>query len=70
MGNNLLNIKWTIVKKYHRYRPRQKNCDLCLSEKLEISTKLNNVKNLNKRTDIGNKCALHKKRHTLKYYNE
>ena len=61
-------IKWTIVKKCHRYTPGQKNCDLCLSEKVEIVKNLNNPQNLNKRTDIGNKCTQHRNKYTLKFY--
>ena len=61
-------IKWDIMKKCHKYRPRQKISEICLSEKLEIVKKnLNNSNNMNKITDIGNnKCTLHKNKHTFR----
>ena len=60
------NIKWPIIKKCQRYKPEQKACDLC--EKLEIVKTLNKENNLNKRTDIKNKCTLHTNSRTLKFY--
>ena len=44
----------------------QKDCDLCLTEKLHIIKKSMNPKSINKRTDISNKC-IHKK---LFYYKK
>ena len=38
---------------------------LCLCEKLFIVKNMNNPKLLNKRSAIGNKCTLHKKKHFL-----
>ena len=59
-------IKWEIIAKSHAYKTGQTTCNLCLSEKLFIVKNLNNPKSLNKRTDIGNKCTLHKKKNFLK----
>ena len=61
-------IKWQILKKCAKYQPGQGPCDLCLSEKLFIVKNLTNPKNLNKRTDIGNKCVLHTKKHRLDHF--
>ena len=57
-------IDWSIIKVCHTYKPGNKACDLCLSEKLFIIKNLNNPKSLNKRTDIANKCP-HRKKHFL-----
>ena len=59
-------IKWNILKKCHKYSPGMSICDTCLSEKFYIIKDMNNPKNLNKRTDIGNKCVQHRKKHKLK----
>ena len=61
-------IKWQILKKCTKYQPGSGSCDLCLSEKLFIVKNLRNPKNLNKRTDIGNKCVIHTKKHKLDRY--
>ena len=50
------NIKWKILKRCSTYTPGQKQCDLCLQEKTFIIKNLNNPRNINQRTDIGNKC--------------
>ena len=63
------NIKWEILKKCHRYQPGQQQCDLCLSEKVYILQNSRNPKSVNKRTDIGNKCTLHKNKRALCFYN-
>ena len=60
-------IKWTILKECRRYTPGQKTCQLCLSEKLFIVKNLNNPSSLNKRSDIGNKCYIHRKKHFLNH---
>ena len=57
-------IKWKFLRKCKQYAPGQKACDLCLSEKHFILTSLHQTNNLNKRTDLGNKCP-HKKWYTL-----
>ena len=58
-------ITWQIMKKCHEYKPGMTTCDICLSEKFFIVKNLRNTKNLNKRTDIGNKCVQHVKKHKL-----
>ena len=58
------NIKWKILKKCTIQKPSQETCDLCTSEKLYILKNIRNPKNINKRSDIGNKCK-HKNRHML-----
>ena len=58
------NIKWTILKKCKVYSPGQTNCDLCLSEKMHIIKNLKKTENINKRTDIGNRCP-HQRKHSL-----
>ena len=58
------NIKWEIIKKCRTYQPGNQNCDLCLSEKLNIIKNANNPYNINKRNDIATKCA-HSKNFTL-----
>ena len=59
------NINWEFLKECQSYAPGQKACDLCLSEKFFIVQNLHRVNNLNKRTDLGNKCP-HKKFYTLR----
>ena len=51
------NIKWSILKLCKIYSPGQKDCDLYLSGKFFIIKNLNKTRNLNKKTDIGNKCV-------------
>ena len=58
-------IKWEIIAKCHPYKTGQATCNLCLCEKLFIVKNMNNPKSLNKRSDIGNKCTLHKKKFFL-----
>ena len=58
-------IEWQILKQCQRYAPGQKTCQLCLWEKVFIVKNLNNPNSLNKRTDVGNKCVLHRKKHYL-----
>ena len=58
-------IKWEIIAKCKPYQAGQTTCNLCLSEKLHILKNMNSPKSLNKRSDIGNKCTLHKKKHFL-----
>ena len=58
-------IKWEIIAQCHPYQAGQSTCNLCLSEKLHILKNINSPKSLNKRSDIGNKCTLHKKKHFL-----
>ena len=74
LWNNNLNpepvIKWQILQECKQYRPGQKACLLCTTEKLYIILNANNTKNINLRTDFGKKRP-HKKRYTLdKPYTE
>ena len=60
------NVQFKIEKKCSTYKPSQKSCDLCLSEKYYIIKNLQKPNNLNKITDIGNKCT-HVRNSTLQY---
>ena len=57
-------IQWSILKKSHTYKPGQKHCNLCLSEKLLILQNINKPHNINKRTDLASIC-IHKHKHFL-----
>ena len=50
-------IKWAIEKTCRTYKPGDKNCDLCLSEKVIIVQNINNPKTINKKTDCGTTCV-------------
>ena len=56
-------IEWDILKKCNLYKPGQKNCDLCLSEKMYIILNQKSPKCINKKSDISNKCS-----HTKAYF--
>ena len=58
------NTKWEILKTCTTIKPAQTSCDLCTSEKLFIIKNINNPRNINKRTDLGNKC-IHRRKHML-----
>ena len=60
------NIKWTILKKCHAYSPGSKWCILCNEEKYQILNRYSKVSNLNKKTEIGNKCT-HLRNQTFKF---
>ena len=57
-------IRWRIIKKCKVYSPGKNSCDLCLSEKMHIVRSLKRIENINKRTDIGNKCV-HQSKYAL-----
>ena len=57
-------IKWTILQQCDTYKPGQKHCNLCLTEKLFIISNINKPNNINKRTDIATTC-IHKQKHYL-----
>ena len=57
-------IRWEIIKVVPPYRPGQRNCELCLAEKLEIGREAANPNSLNKRTEIAAACR-HRARHKL-----
>ena len=49
-------INWSIVKECKTYRPGDRNCDLCLSEKVTILKNINKPQTINKKTDLGTTC--------------
>ena len=49
-------IKWEILRVVQPYRPGQRNCQLCLAEKIEIGANLDDPNNLNKRTEMAAAC--------------
>ena len=57
-------IKYDIIKNIVPYEPGKRMCDLCNSEKLEISKVFNDRQYINKRDEIAQKC-LHRKKHML-----
>ena len=57
-------IMWEILKKCTTYKSGERSCNLCTSEKVLITKNNNNVKNINHRSDLGNKCV-HIRRETL-----
>ena len=50
------NVQFQIVRKATAYKPGKRMCDLCLSEKLEISKVSANTTYLNSRDEIIRKC--------------
>ena len=50
------NISWQIIKKCKIYEPSATFCGLCNTEKTYILKNLHNPININKRSDIGNRC--------------
>lgn len=61
-------IKWELLRQCKKYEPGANFCDLCLSEKTAILKGIKEKKCLNKRSDIGNKCVIHRKKHLLKNF--
>ena len=57
-------VKYDIMKKCVPYAPGKKMCDLCGSEKLEISKVYHDKCYINKRNEIAQMC-LHRKKHML-----
>ena len=49
-------VRWSILRHCTLYKPGQRNCDLCLSEKASIITHLKSPKCINKKTDLSSKC--------------
>ena len=49
-------LNWKILRRGHAYRPGQKSCDLCLSEKLEILKRSSDRRLLNIRSELLRKC--------------
>jgi hypothetical protein len=55
-------LNWKILRRGLAYRPGQKSCDLCLSEKLEILKRSSDRRHLNTRSELLRKCN-HRKMH-------
>ena len=53
-------IKWSIMRNCNLYKPGDRVCNLCSSEKILILLNMKSPKCLNKKTDLSNKCN-HKK---------
>ena len=49
-------LTWKILRRGSSYRPGQKSCDLCLSEKLEILKRSSDHRLLNARSELLRKC--------------
>ena len=57
-------IKWEIITKCPTYKPGNKSCNLCTTEKLFILKNSLDPNNLNKRNDIFTRC-IHRKKYKL-----
>ncbi len=55
------NLKWKILQFVRPYQNGRLNCDLCLSEKLQIIKLRNSEKLLNKKTEFISKCRHERK---------
>ena len=55
-------IKWSIIARAPSYRKGNRQCDLCLTEKLHIANTFNNPAFLNKRSELALRC-----RHRTKF---
>ena len=60
-ANEKYSIEWSVLRQAPAYNNIKKKCDLCLTEKLMISS-AENKSSLNKRTELVSKC-----RHENKY---
>ena len=52
----LYTLTWKILRRGYSFRPGQKSCDLCLSEKLEILKRSSDNRLLNTRSELLRKC--------------
>ena len=59
-------VKWKLLKKCQKYAPGNKSCQICTEEKFFILKGISKVNNINKKTDIGNKC-IHVRNATFKF---
>ena len=50
------NIEWSILAHAPVYKKGQRDCNLCLTEKLYIANNLNNKQHLNRRGELAQKC--------------
>ena len=57
-------IKWKVIRKGHIYKPGQRSCDLCVSEKLEILKLVRDNRLLNSRRELAGRCR-HQRRWKL-----
>ena len=62
------NIKWEILYRAPSYMAGQKNCSLCLTEKLAIARTTEDQMYLNKRNELAQKCK-HKHKFKLGNFN-
>ena len=62
-------IEWSIRAKSKPYKPGNKNCQLCLEEKLCIIQNIGKNDHLNRHNEIARKC-MHKRAFTLGRFNE
>ena len=59
-------IKWEVMKKSTARRPGDRECQLCLEEKLQILKQNKNFMCLNKRSELSNRCVIfHRSKHKL-----
>ena len=59
-------IKWSLMKKCHKYTPGGKTCSICREEKFWIIKGLKYAHCINKKSDIGKKCT-HKRDATFAF---
>ena len=57
-------ISWNVIKRGHPYKPGQRFCDLCATEKLEILRRSGDPRLLNERTELIRAC-MHKWPHRI-----
>ena len=57
-------INWQILKMCRTYQSGARACDLCVTERLMIMEHIRDPRNINKRSDIGNRCV-HMRAHYL-----
>ena len=65
--NKNFNLQWSILKSAPAYNNISKKCMLCLQEKFEIITHLNQENLLNKKSELISKCR-HENKYLLKNY--
>ena len=59
-------IKWEVMKKSTARRPGDRECQLCLEEKLQILKQNKNYMCLNKRSELSHRCVIfHRSKHKL-----
>jgi hypothetical protein len=59
-------IKWEIVRQSSQRKPGDKECQLCLDEKLEILKNNRDPNCLNKRSELAQRCIIfHRSKHKL-----